>query len=309
MINKIAFVFPGQGSQSVGMLSNIKDEPVVQQCLTEASEVLGYDMAALCLTGPEDRLNSTEFTQPALLTVSVAWWRLISQKASPNIACVAGHSLGEYSALVCSGALKFADALRMVQKRGQLMQQAVPKGEGAMAAIIGMEDNVVNAICNEISTESLPVVAANYNSPGQLVIAGAASAVQAAADKCKEQGARRALMLAVSGPFHSPLMKPAADAFANFIADIEVATPKIPVVQNVSNTYELDPATIKANLIKQIDSPVNWTGAVNYMIAQSVGTFVECGPGKVLTGLNKRIHKPATSINSDIDKIIALQDS
>lgn len=307
MTNKIAFVFPGQGSQSVGMLSAIQDEPVVQQCLSEASEVLGYDMATLCSEGPADQLNSTEFTQPALLACSVAWWRLINEKSPLNVESVAGHSLGEYSALVCAGALKFSDALLMVQKRGQLMQQAVPKGEGAMAAILGMEDDAVNAICAEISTESQPVVAANYNSPGQLVIAGSAAAVQSAADQCKAQGARRALMLTVSGPFHSPLMKPAADAFADFIKDIEIKAPVIPVVQNVSNVFELDPQNIKANLIKQIDSPVNWTGAISYILDQDVDTLIECGPGKVLTGLNKRINKSATSIESNLDKIAALQ--
>jgi [acyl-carrier-protein] S-malonyltransferase len=308
MNNKIACVFPGQGSQSIGMLSAIQDEAVVQETLDLATKVLGYDMSKLCHEGPADQLNSTEFTQPALLAASVSWWRLINEKKVLDVTCVAGHSLGEYSALVCAGSIDFSDALRMVQKRGQLMQQAVPKGEGAMAAILGMEDDAVNEICQSISTANAPVVAANYNSPGQLVIAGEANAVQKAADKCKEQGARRALMLSVSGPFHSPLMTPAAEDFAAFIKDIEIKAPKISIVQNVTNTFVTDPVEIRENLIKQIDSPVNWTQTINYMIDNhEISTIVECGPGKVLTGLNKRISKTLSVVESNIDKIIKLQ--
>lgn len=292
-MSKVAVVFPGQGSQSVGMISDvIAQYPVAKDTLAEANEVLGFDLHKLIENGPAEELNSTQNTQPALVAVEVAVWRALDGKLTADY--MAGHSLGEYSALVCAGALSFADALKLVRRRGQLMQEAVPAGEGGMAAVLGMQDDQVEAICAQLSSDKI-VQPANYNGPGQLVIAGHAEAVEKAAAQCKESGAKRAMVLPVSGPFHSALMQPAADAFAGFIADIEIKTPAVPVLQNASIQLETDPERIRDNLVKQIASPVNWTKTIQLLVSQDVNTVYEIGPGKVLTGLNKRIDKSLSS--------------
>lgn len=292
-MSKVAVVFPGQGSQSVGMISDvIALYPVAKDTLAEANEVLGFDLHKLIENGPAEELNSTQNTQPALVAVEVAVWRALDGKLTADY--MAGHSLGEYSALVCAGALSFADALKLVRRRGQLMQEAVPAGEGGMAAVLGMKDDQVEAICAQLSSDKI-VQPANYNGPGQLVIAGHAEAVEKAAAQCKESGAKRAMVLSVSGPFHSALMQPAADAFAGFIANIEIKTPTVPVLQNASIQLETDPERIRDNLVKQIASPVNWTKTIQLLVSQDVNTVYEVGPGKVLTGLNKRIDKSLSS--------------
>lgn len=305
-MSKIAFVFPGQGSQHLSMAADLATEfPIVKETFEQASEALSFDLWALCQEGPEQKLNSTENTQPALLTASVAFWRALNQKITPNVAMMAGHSLGEYSALVCAGAIDFADGVRLVNTRGKLMTEAVPAGQGTMAAIIGLEDDSVAKVCAETSGSVQP---ANYNSPGQVVIAGETSAVEAAMANCKEAGAKRALGLPVSGPFHSELMKPAAEKFAEALDAIQVEVPSVPVVQNVTNLPQNDAAEIKSLLTQQLYSPVNWTGAVQYMSAQGVEKLVECGPGKVLTGLTKRIDKSVSAQHlndvASLEKII-----
>lgn len=292
---KNAVVFPGQGSQSVGMLADVVDGfSVAKETLAEANEVLGFDLTDLILNGPVEELNSTNNTQPALVAVEVALWRSLNNKVHAQV--MAGHSLGEYSALVCAGALSFADALNLVRRRGELMQKAVPDGVGAMAAILNMSDEDVERICEE-QAQGQVVQAANYNSPGQLVIAGNKEAVERAVVACKEAGARRAMLLPVSGPFHSALMQPAADEFAEFLNEFEVSAPSIPVLQNASNEIETDAATIKQNLVKQIASPVRWTQAVEKLAANGCESIYEVGPGKVLTGLNKRIAKALNNQN------------
>ncbi|EAT13328.1 ACP S-malonyltransferase [Bermanella marisrubri] len=292
-MSKVAVVFPGQGSQSVGMISDvIAQHAIAKDTLSEANEVLGFDLQTLIESGPADELNSTENTQPALVAVEVALWRALNEKLAADI--MAGHSLGEYSALVCAGALSFCDALKLVRRRGQLMQEAVPAGEGGMAAVLGMQDDQVEAICAQLSSYKI-VQPANYNGPGQLVIAGHADAVEKAAAQCKEAGAKRAMILPVSGPFHSALMQPAADAFAGFIAEVDIKTPSVPVLQNASIELETDPKRIRSNLVAQIASPVNWTRTVELLAEQGVESIFEVGPGKVLTGLNKRIDKSLSS--------------
>ncbi|WP_353347990.1 ACP S-malonyltransferase [Oceaniserpentilla sp. 4NH20-0058] len=290
---KNAVVFPGQGSQSVGMLSDVFAEyAVAQETLAQADEVLGFKISDLILNGPAEELNSTNNTQPALVAVEVALWRAMNGAFAADV--MAGHSLGEYSALVCAGALSFEDALLLVRRRGELMQIAVPNGVGAMAAILGMEDNKVEEICVQ-SAQGQVVQAANYNSPGQLVIAGNKEAVERAVDACKENGAKRAMLLPVSGPFHSALMAPAADEFAQFLEGFDVKNPSVPVLQNATNTFEQDAQQIRLNLVKQIASPVRWTQSVLQLADKGVENLVEVGPGKVLTGLNKRIAKQLNS--------------
>ncbi len=288
-MSKTAIVFPGQGSQSVGMIADvIQAFPIAQDTLAEADDVLGFALSKIIADGPAEALNSTNNTQPALVAVEVALWRALDGKQQADF--MAGHSLGEYSALVCAGALSFADALKIVRHRGELMQQAVPDGVGAMAAILGMEDADVEAVCLE-AAQGQVVQAANYNSPGQLVIAGNAEAVERAVAMCKEKGARRAMMLPVSGPFHSALMQPAADQFEAFIEPFAFTEPSCPVLQNASLAFETQPEKIKQNLIAQIASPVQWTQTVQNFAQAGVSEIVEVGPGKVLTGLNKRIDK------------------
>ncbi|MEH6344416.1 MAG: ACP S-malonyltransferase [Bermanella sp.] len=286
---KNAVVFPGQGSQSVGMLSDVIGEfPIARETLAQADDSLGYSLSDLILNGPAEKLNSTNHTQPALVAVEVAMWRALNGKIDCDV--MAGHSLGEYSALVCAGALDYSDALQLTRKRGELMQKAVPDGVGGMAAVLGMDDELVEKICADCAHDQV-VQAANYNSPGQLVVAGNKEAVERVVAACKEAGARRALILPVSGPFHSALMKPASQDFAEYLSGFTINTPQVPVLQNASNKFETDPDVIRANLIKQIDHAVRWTDGVTQLAEKGVKNVFEVGPGKVLTGLNKRINK------------------
>lgn len=295
-MTKTAFVFPGQGSQSVGMLADLAaDFDVVGQTFAEASERLGYDLWDLTQSGPEDKLNQTEFTQPALVAASIAVWRVASSRGARTPDIVAGHSLGEYAALVVAGALDFGDAVALVRSRGQFMQTAVPVGEGGMAAILGLEDEQVKAICAEASGDAV-VQAANFNAPGQVVIAGAMAALEAAIEACKAAGAKRAMPLPVSAPFHSELMRPAAGNMATALADVEIRRPEVPVIQNVHARVEADPEKIRENLVAQMYSAVLWTDTVRSMAADGVTGAVECGPGKVLSGLIKRIDKSIDTV-------------
>jgi [acyl-carrier-protein] S-malonyltransferase len=291
--NSIAFVFPGQGSQQVGMLAAAHQHfAVVRETFTEASQVLGYDMWALLQQGPQEALNLTETTQPVLLTSSVALWRAWRSETDVQPGIMAGHSLGEFSALVCAGALEFGDAVKLVRKRGQFMQTAVPVGQGAMAAIIGLEDAVINSICEQMSRDTHGVVSAvNFNSPGQVVIAGHKAAVEAASIALKEAGAKRALPLPVSAPFHTVLMKPAGEQLEEVLSNVRISVPQIPVVHNVHAATEPDPNNIRKLLVKQIYSPVRWTSCVQTIIQAGASHIVECGPGNVLSGLNRRIDK------------------
>lgn len=296
-LNTLAFVFPGQGSQTVGMLAAAYEEYAsVRDAFAEAADALGEDIWGLIQEGPQEALNLTANTQPVLLACSVALWRAWGEAGGPSPTIVAGHSLGEFSALVSSGVLAFGDALRLVRQRGEFMQEAVPAGEGAMAAIIGLDDEQINAICEEVAAEEEGVVAAvNYNSPGQVVIAGHAGPVAAAIDRLKAAGAKRAMPLPVSAPFHTSLMKPAAERLQASLADVAMSAPQIPVVHNVHAKTESDPERIRALLIEQIYLPVKWTGCVQTICESGVTQIVECGPGKVLSGLNRRIDKGLAS--------------
>lgn len=288
---KLAFVFPGQGSQSVGMLAELAVEyPQVQETFAQASEVLGYDLWALIQNGPEADLNATHRTQPALLAASVAIWRVWQAKGGEQPQVLAGHSLGEYSALVCAGVLDFQDAIKLVQLRGELMQQAVPAGTGAMYAIIGLDDDKVIAACEQAAQGDV-VSAVNFNSPGQVVIAGQTEAVARAGEACKEAGAKRALPLPVSVPSHCALMKPAAEKLAVELEKLQINAPVIPVVNNVDVAMSDDPAHIRDALVRQLYSPVRWTESVQKLAEMGAQKVLEVGPGKVLTGLIKRIDK------------------
>ena len=299
MVASTAFVFPGQGSQKVGMLAAAGAAfPSVAETFAEASDALGYNVWELVQNGEQDALNLTETTQPVLLTASVALWRAYLSAGGHKPAQMAGHSLGEFSALVCAGALQFADAVKLVRQRGSFMQTAVPVGEGAMAAIIGLDDDVINATCQQVQASGAGVVAAvNFNSPGQVVIAGHTAAVEVAIDALKEAGAKRAMPLPVSAPFHTELMKPAGEKLAVALADIDISTPAIPVVHNVHARTEQSPERIRELLVEQIYSPVRWTGCVQAMVAAGAHNVVECGPGKVLSGLNRRIDKSLMSFS------------
>jgi [acyl-carrier-protein] S-malonyltransferase len=300
-MSKQAWVFPGQGSQSLGMLSELATEyTIIQDTFEQASQALGYDLWDV-VQNDELKLNQTHITQPALLTASFAIYKLLLEKGLSQPAYLAGHSLGEYSALVCAGVLDFSDAVKLVEARGQFMQQAVPAGIGAMYAIIGLEDNKVIASCEQAQTETSEVVAAvNFNSPGQIVIAGNKHAAEVAANLCKEQGAKRALPLAVSVPSHCALMKPAAEKLASLLKDIQFQTPRIPVINNVDVACPIEPDVIKQALIEQLYSPVRWTETVTKLAGLEVDTLLEVGPAKVLTGLTKRIDKSlsCTAINT-----------
>lgn len=296
--NNLAFIFPGQGSQVEGMLTDVANEPVVAATLQEANDALGYDLRALILEGTKEELGKTVVTQPALLTVSVALWRLWCEKSDIRPAFLAGHSLGEYSALVAGNVLSFADAVKLVSKRATYMQDAVQPGEGAMAAILGMDDAAVVELCAEVAGDDI-LSAVNFNSPGQVVIAGTAAAVERASILAKEKGARKAMPLPVSVPSHCLLMKPAADRLAVDMDAITFSAPAITVIHNVDVKSHDDAATIKTSLIEQLYQPVRWTETVERMVAQGVTQLVECGPNKVLTGLTKRIDKNVTSFNFD----------
>lgn len=289
----IAFVFPGQGSQQVGMLAAAYGKfSAVRDTFAEASQAVGYDMWSLVQHGPQDVLNLTETTQPVLLTSSVALWRAWQDESDVRPGVMAGHSLGEFSALVCAGALDFTDAVRLVRKRGEFMQMAVPVGAGAMAAIIGLDDTQINRICTEVTQAHGGVVSAvNFNSPGQVVIAGHTAAVDAAIVVLKEAGAKLVMPLPVSAPFHTQLMRPAGIHLAEVLANIKISTPRIPVIHNVHAMMEPDAEEIRRLLVEQIYSPVQWTGCIQTIIASGVQRFVECGPGKVLSGLIRRIDK------------------
>jgi [acyl-carrier-protein] S-malonyltransferase len=293
----ISFLFPGQGSQSVGMLSAAYSEySVVQACFNEASEALGFDLWSLAQNGPLEELNKTENTQPLILTASVALYRVWQELGGITPSCVAGHSLGEYSALVASGALSFSDAVKLVKLRGQLMQNAVPLGEGAMAAVIGLGDEGVVSAC-EVAAQGDVVSAVNFNAPGQVVIAGSKVAVERAIVECKSAGAKRALPLPVSVPAHSALMKQASDQLESALRDLDFGDVTIPVIQNVSAELVTDKEQIIENLIKQLYSPVLWSQSITKLEGMGVSSVVECGPGKVLTGLAKRIDKNLTRFN------------
>jgi [acyl-carrier-protein] S-malonyltransferase len=298
-MSHIAFVFPGQGSQKIGMLSELaQDHAIIKQTFDEASNVLGYDMWDLIQQGEQEAINLTERTQPILLASSVAIWRLWNEHNGAQPSQMAGHSLGEWSALVCSGVVDFADALKIVRARGQYMQQAVPVGEGAMAAIIGLEDQAILDACSD--AQSLGVVdAVNFNAPGQVVIAGSNGAVEVAMDACKAAGAKRALPLPVSAPFHTSLMKPAADNLADLVNSVTFSAPQVPVVHNVHAQTESNPETIKALMLEQIYSPVKWVDCVNQLKNNGATTLIECGPGKVLSGLSKRIDREISSLATD----------
>jgi [acyl-carrier-protein] S-malonyltransferase len=288
--NHVGIIFPGQNSQHVGMLAEIAQAyPVVELTFAEASQVLGYDLWQLVQNGPAEQLALTSITQPALLASSVALWRVWQQLQGAAPSLLAGHSLGEYSALVCAEVIDFAEAIALVRKRGELMQSAVPVGVGAMAAILSLEDDVIAKCCAAASTDSEIVVPANFNSVGQVVISGHAAAVERAIILCKEAGAKRAMLLTVSAPFHSPLMKPAAQEFAKVIAQIKLSPPKIPVMQNVGLQLSNDSELIRQNLIAQIANPVPWVATMQAFAERGVTKLVELGPGKVLAGLNKRI--------------------
>lgn len=295
-IQHLAFVFPGQGSQKIGMLAELAAEfPIVQQTFAEASDVLGYDLWQLVQTGAQEDINLTERTQPLLLAASVAVYRVWQQKNGAQPAFMAGHSLGEWSALVCAGVVAFNDAVKLVQQRGKFMQEAVPAGQGAMAAIIGLDDALIIEACKKAEQGEV-VSAVNFNSPGQVVIAGAAAAVERASILCKEAGAKRALPLPVSAPFHTELMRPAAERLAEQIIATSFEVPNIPVVHNVTADIEVNPEKIKALMIEQIFSPVRWVECVNTLVANGVSLTLECGPGKVLSGLNKRINAELSTI-------------
>lgn len=290
-MSKFAIVFPGQGSQAIGMLAELAQQyDVVNQTFAEASDALGYDLWALVQNGPVEDLNQTFRTQPALLAASVAIWRVWQELGLEQPAVLAGHSLGEYSALVCAGVIDFKQAISLVELRGKAMQDAVPAGTGAMYAIIGLDDEAIAKACEDAAQGEV-VSPVNFNSPGQVVIAGQKDAVERAGALCKEAGAKRALPLPVSVPSHCALMKPAAERLAAALAEIEFNSPQIPVINNVDVVAETDPAKIKDALVRQLYSPVRWTEGVEKMSEQGVEKLLEMGPGKVLTGLTKRIVK------------------
>ncbi|QUY50112.1 ACP S-malonyltransferase [Serratia plymuthica] len=288
-MTQFAFVFPGQGSQTLGMLADLATQfPIVEETFSEASSVLGYDLWQLVQQGPAEELNKTWQTQPALLAASVAIFRVWQQQGGKAPAMMAGHSLGEYSALVCAGVLDFQAAIRLVELRGKLMQEAVPEGTGAMSAIIGLDNDAIAKACEE-SAQGQVVSPVNFNSPGQVVIAGNKEAVERAGAACKAAGAKRALPLPVSVPSHCALMKPAADKLAVALQEITFNAPQVAVVNNVDVRTETDPEAIRSALVRQLYSPVRWTESVEFMAAQGVTLLLEVGPGKVLTGLTKRI--------------------
>lgn len=285
---KFAFLFPGQGSQSVGMMAPFAEMAVVRDTFAEASDILGQDFWAMVSAGPADELNKTIHTQPAMLTAGIAVWRAWREAGGDLPAVMAGHSLGEYTALTAAGALGFADALHLVRLRAQAMQEAVAEGAGAMAAILGLDDDTVRAVCAEAAQGEV-LEAVNFNSPGQVVIAGQRSAVERGVELAKAKGAKRAVMLPVSVPSHCALMRPAAEVLARHLEGVAVRLPEVPVLQNADVRAFDSVEAIKAALVRQLFSPVRWVETIRRMAADGVGLAAECGPGKVLAGLNKRI--------------------
>ena len=287
----MAMVFPGQGSQAVGMLAELgAAESAVRDTFTEASDALGVDLWALTQDGPEEELNRTDRTQPAMLAAGVAIWRVWQSRGGDAPVALAGHSLGEYTALVCAGALDFATAVSLVADRGRFMQEAVPAGEGAMAALLGLEDETVRTFCDQAG-EVGTVEAVNYNAPGQVVIAGATAAVERAVELAGEKGAKRAVTLPVSVPSHCQLMVPAAERLRERLADVTFRAPSIPVINNVDVAREHDPEAIRDALVRQLHNPVRWVETVGLLAEEGVTDLIEAGPGKVLAGLTKRIDK------------------
>ncbi len=292
---KFAFIFPGQGSQTIGMLSELNTNySIVKHTFEEASELLGYDLWKLSQEGPLEILNQTDKTQPALLAAGTAIWRIWQAQGGEKPELIAGHSFGEYTGLVCAGALKFTDAVTLAESRGRFMQAAVPEGEGAMAAILGLTDEKVIKVCNEVAQNQV-VTAVNFNAPGQVVIAGHADAVKRAIIQAKVAGAKKAILLAVSVPSHSSLMKPAADKMRKRLAEVEIVSPIIPVIHNVDVTTKTEPDAIRAALTAQLHNPVRWVETINKIADAEIDLLFESGPGKVLTSLNKRINKNMTA--------------
>ncbi|HJX57108.1 MAG TPA: ACP S-malonyltransferase [Thiobacillus sp.] len=304
---KLAFVFPGQGSQSVGMMAGWGDRAEVRATFAEASDALGQDLWALVADGPADLLNQTVNTQPAMLAADVAVWRVWRAAGGVAPALLAGHSLGEYAALVAAGALNFADAIRLVRFRAEAMQAAVPEGIGAMAAILGLDDDAVRAVCSETAAGEV-VEAVNLNSPGQVVIAGNKAAVERAMVLAKEKGAKRALPLPVSVPSHSSLMLPAAEKLLAHLQGVAIATPAIPVLHNTDVQSHVEPDAIRVALARQLHTPVRWVETVQALKAAGIERAIECGPGKVLAGLNKRIDDslPAVALVDEASLAAAL---
>jgi [acyl-carrier-protein] S-malonyltransferase len=293
---KSAFLFPGQGSQSVGMMTDLAAQsPAVLETFQTASDVLSYDLWDVVQSGPDERLGRTEITQPALLTAGIATWRAWKAIGGPDPDFLAGHSLGEYTALVAAGSLDFEDAVALVAKRGRMMQAATPDGTGAMAAVLGLENEVLSDVC-ERAAEGQVVSCANFNSPGQVVIAGDKAAVDRACVLATEAGARRAVPLAVSVPSHCALMKPAAEGMEQELASVAIDTPAIPVVHNVDNETHPDADGIRRALTQQLWQPVRWADGILKIIGEGVAHFAECGPGKVLAGLNRRISRDVTTV-------------
>jgi [acyl-carrier-protein] S-malonyltransferase len=296
----IVVVFPGQGSQSVGMLSDYAEAwPEIEDTFRQASDALGYDCWDIVCNGPAEKLNQTEITQPIMLAADIAVMRVMQEQCMLTPMVFAGHSLGEYAALVAAESIDFVDAIKLVAKRGQLMQSAVPEGEGAMAAIIGLHDELIINTCAEAAQEAgAAVEAVNFNSPGQVVIAGATAAVELAIEKLKEAGAKRALPLPVSVPSHSSLMKPAADQLAEYLKGVNIKPPKIQVIHNVDAKSHDEPDAIRDALVRQLYNPVRWTQTIQ-IISDGADVVVECGPGKVLGGLTRRINNEVKSFSLD----------
>ncbi len=306
MMKSLAFVFPGQGSQSVGMLTDLAREySEVEKTFAEASHVLGYDLWNLVASGPAEALDKTAQTQPALLAASYSIWKIIQNKSAINPAILAGHSLGEYTALVCANALTFTDAIKLVAARGEYMQDAVPVGTGALAAIVGLDDAAVKELCEKSRENNEVLTPVNFNSPGQVVVGGHVKAVQRILILAKEAGVRLAKLLPVSVPSHCELMKPAADRLQALLNTIDVKAPTTPVINNVDVAFYTDAASIRQGLVRQLFMPVRWVELVQTLGTKGISTIIECGPGKVLTGLNKRILAEAQLMTSN--DLVSLQ--